>query len=271
MKEGYIPISRRLFEHPFWCEERIFSRFEAWIDLLQEARFEDTKELINNRLVTVMRGQIPISLRYLGTRWGWSTKKVNSFLDMLLSDKMIKKETPKETGQTVVTICNYDKYNLDSETRKQQKKQTGNTEETPGKQQGNNINKENKYNNIFSPPAYAYEGEFSPEVFEKSLPDCYNALITDQMWLEGICMNNHITAEQFMSKLQEFFKKLQNEGGKTKSVKDGQSHFARWLAIDLQKQKPNKQQSSTIPKKGKIESVGDSVEEALRIMRNGQI
>lgn len=116
---------------------------ERLIDLLQEARFEDTKELINNRLVTVTRGQIPISLRFLGTRWGWSTKKVNSFLDMLLSDKMIAKETPKETGQTVVTICNYNKYNFNSETRKQQKKQTG-----------NNINKENKYNNIFSPPAY---------------------------------------------------------------------------------------------------------------------
>lgn len=233
MKEGYIPISRRLFEHPFWCEERIFSRFEAWIDLLQEARFEDTKELINNRLVTVMRGQIPISLRYLGTRWGWSTKKVNLFLDMLLSDKMIKKETPKETGQTVVTICNYDKYNLDYETRKQQKKQAGNTEETPGKQQGNNINKENKYNNIFSPPAYTCEGNFPPEVFGNSLPDCYNALIADQMWWEALCMNNHITIEQFTTWLQAFFKKLQNEGVKTKSVIDAESHFARWLVTEL--------------------------------------
>ena len=49
--EYYIPISRRLFEHQLWCEERIYSRFEAWLDLIQSARFEDTKQLIGNRFI----------------------------------------------------------------------------------------------------------------------------------------------------------------------------------------------------------------------------
>ena len=80
-------------------------------------------------------------------------------------------------------------------------------------------------------------------------------------------MNNHITTEQFLAKLQEFFRKLQSEGEKTKSVKDGQSHFARWLAIELQKQKPRR--SSPVSSKGKIESISNSVEEALKIMTNG--
>lgn len=56
--EYYIPISRRLFEHQLWCEERIYSRFEAWLDLIQSARFEDTKQLIGNRFIEVKRGQI---------------------------------------------------------------------------------------------------------------------------------------------------------------------------------------------------------------------
>lgn len=140
----YIPISRRLFEHPFWCEERTYSRFEAWLDLIQSARFEDTKQLIGNRMIEVKRGQALVSLRFLAGRWQWSTKKVNSFLDLLIQDKMIIKETPKETGQTVITICNYDKYNEISEKRKQQKKQEGNTKETPRKHQGNENNKEYK-------------------------------------------------------------------------------------------------------------------------------
>lgn len=144
----YIPISRRLFEHPFWCEERTYSRFEAWLDLIQSARFEDTKQLIGNRMIDVKRGQALVSLRFLAGRWQWSTKKVNSFLDLLIQDKMIIKEAPKETGQTVITICNYDKYNEISEKRKQQKKQEGNTKETPRKHQGNKNNKENKDNNI---------------------------------------------------------------------------------------------------------------------------
>lgn len=142
--EYYIPISRRLFEHPFWCEERVFSRFEAWLDLVQSARFEDTKQLIGNRFIEVKRGQMLVSLRFLASRWLWSTKKVNSFLDLLIQDKMIIKETPKETGQTVVTICNYDKYNFVSQKLETPWKQRGNSKETPWKQQGNKVNKDNK-------------------------------------------------------------------------------------------------------------------------------
>lgn len=146
--EYYIPISRRLFEHPFWCEERVFSRFEAWLDIVQSARFEDTKQLIGNRFIEVKRGQMLVSLRFLSGRWQWSTKKVNSFLDLLMQDKMIIKETPKETGQTVITICNYDKYNFISQDLETEKKQQGNTKETPWKQQGNKINKDNKENKL---------------------------------------------------------------------------------------------------------------------------
>lgn len=140
----YIPISRRLFEHHLWCEERIFSRFEAWLDILQSARFEDTKQLIGNRLIEVKRGQMLVSLRYLAARWQWSTKKVGTFLELLIQDGMIMKETPKETGQTVITICNYDKYNAQQPKEETPRKQEGNTLETPWKQQGNKIKKDKK-------------------------------------------------------------------------------------------------------------------------------
>jgi len=146
--EYYIPISRRIFEHPFWCEDRVFSRFEAWLDIVQSARFEDTNQLIGNRFIEVKRGQVLVSLRFLSGRWQWSTKKVNSFLDLLIQDKMIIKETPKETGQTVITICNYDKYNFISQELETEKKQQGNTKETLRKQQGNKINKDNKENKL---------------------------------------------------------------------------------------------------------------------------
>ena len=138
----YIPISRRLFEHQLWCEERVFSRFEAWLDILQSARFEDTKQLIGNRLIEVKRGQ-------------WSTKKVNNFLDLLIQDKMITKETPKETGQTVLTICNYDKYNPKREEEETPRKQEGNTLETPRKQEGNKIKKEKKEKKVEETTAFA--------------------------------------------------------------------------------------------------------------------
>lgn len=141
---NYIPINRKLFHHHLWKEQRTYSRFEAWLDLLQAARFEDTeaKMLIGCKMVKWVRSQLPASLRYLSARWQWSTKKVSSFIDLLESELMIHKETVKETGQTIITICNYDTYNTVIEKKKQQKKQEGNSEETPGKQQGNKSNKE---------------------------------------------------------------------------------------------------------------------------------
>lgn len=166
--DNYITINRRIFEHPFWCEDRAYSRFEAWVDILQSARFEDTKQLIGNRLVEVRRGQHPVSLRYLASRWKWSTKKVNSFLDCLILDKMITKETPKETGQTVLTICNYDKYNYVSDNRKQQKKQEGNTKETPRKQEGNKCN-------IYNTEKKENIEKTSTIVDAKDVPDCAEA------------------------------------------------------------------------------------------------
>lgn len=130
-----------------------------------------------------------------------------------------------------------------------------------------NQTKLNETKLIISPSAQ--ENPFPLEVYEKNLTECYSELVSDQMWWELICMNNHITVDLFRNKLQEFFRKLQNEGEKTKSVKDGQSHFARWLAIDLRK--PKQKQTGSVSRKGKIESVQDSVEEALKIMSNGQI
>ena len=76
--EGFIPISRKLFNNFLWEEKREFSRAEAWIDLLQLARFEanSTKEIINGRVIEYKRGERPLSLRLLADRWKWSKNRV---------------------------------------------------------------------------------------------------------------------------------------------------------------------------------------------------
>lgn len=127
---NFIPLNRELFEHYLWCEEREYSRFEAWLFLLKEARFEDTKVLDKGKLVIVKRGQIYASIRFLATAFGWSTKKVGNYIQMLETDKMIKRETVKETGQSVLTVCNYDKYNTIVSEKETVRKQQGNAEET---------------------------------------------------------------------------------------------------------------------------------------------
>lgn len=109
--KNFIPISRKIFSHYLWEERRSFSRFEAWIDLLQLVQFakKTTKTMIDNKLVTFGRGEFPCSLSFLSKRWGWSVSKVRVFLRLLESDKMIARCTAQ--GVTILTICKYESYN----------------------------------------------------------------------------------------------------------------------------------------------------------------
>jgi len=135
---NFIPINRKLFDHEFWDEKRSFSRFEAWMDLLQTARYEkeDKPEWIGGKQIIYGRGQLPSSIRFLKKRWNWgSITKVETFLKVLQNKDMIVLE--KGQGQFVITICKYDFYNP-----------LKNKERTvKGQQQGQQKDKSNKERN----------------------------------------------------------------------------------------------------------------------------
>ena len=154
--EGFIPISRKLFNNFLWEEKREFSRAEAWIDLLQLARFEanSTKEIINGRVIEYKRGERPLSLRLLADRWKWSKNRVDKFLDLLVSERMITKRTTQGTAvrtdsgtacgtkQTIITICNYESYNTVSKKEGQPSGQGKG--QPPGQVEGQSRDKYNK-------------------------------------------------------------------------------------------------------------------------------
>ena len=111
MDEGYITLSRRFFASEIWRTTRAFNESEAWLDLIQSARFEPSA--ITSRIgcyeVTWGRGQYPASVKFLAKRWGRSERWVKSFLEKLRRAKMIT--TDASQGTTVVTLVNFDKYN----------------------------------------------------------------------------------------------------------------------------------------------------------------
>lgn len=96
-----------------WKVAREFSECEAWLDLIQSARFEATdkaySELIGGREISYTRGQYPASISFLMKRWQWSEKKVRYFLAKLKKRGMIT--TCNKQGMTVITLCKYDEYN----------------------------------------------------------------------------------------------------------------------------------------------------------------
>ena len=128
---NYIPLSRKIFEHEFWKEERVFSRAEAWIDIVRSASWEeDNKQIINGKWVRWRRGQWPVSLRYLGDRWKWSRSKASKFLEDLRRENMIEIVTEDVTAQTLITVCKYDDYNPTSKKKGQQTRQQRDSEVT---------------------------------------------------------------------------------------------------------------------------------------------
>ena len=111
MEKGFIMLSRKFFSHKMWEAARTFSECEAWLDLIQSARFEatDLTECIGGREITYGRGQYPASIRFLAKRWGWSERGVRTFLSKLTKEKMI--DTDNQQGMNVLTLRNYDLYN----------------------------------------------------------------------------------------------------------------------------------------------------------------
>lgn len=95
-----------------------------------------------------------------------------------------------------------------------------------------------KENNSLS---YACEEIPAPDIFDKSLDECYSELKSNQSWAETVTINirssgcNDFTLETFYRYLEQFFMEQQNKGETSKSPKDAMSHFASWLKIELKK------------------------------------
>jgi hypothetical protein len=100
---GVFALSRNVFDHPFFKQQK-FTEVLAWISLLRCAAWRDCTV----RGVTLNRGQLTYSVRYLADWWQWPASTVHDFLKRLQKSDMI--EMDSRTGLLIITICNYDKY-----------------------------------------------------------------------------------------------------------------------------------------------------------------
>ncbi len=177
---AYIQLDRKYFNGFLWNEERVYSKAEAWLDLIQMARFEAKKEMINNRVIEVQRGELPASNRFLQLRWNWSNSKVSNFVKTLVQQGMITSQNDR--GITIISLCKYDEYNKidnsENDTEATLKRQQGDTEATL-KRQKKELKKEKelKKNNPPLPP----KGKGDEKLFEL-ISDDWRDLVVE--WLE---------------------------------------------------------------------------------------
>ena len=164
---GFVCLHREALNHPLLKDP---SRLGAWFWLVAKAAWKPTPFDVNGKIITLERGQLCVSFRKLSTEWGWSKATVEHFFLRLKSETMIR--TSSETGRTIVTICNYAKYqdiNLDNKTPSRTPSRTPTGHQPDTKEQGNKLtsnllDKSNKIN--------------SRESLPKSIPKDWQPMLT---------------------------------------------------------------------------------------------
>ncbi|WP_256243594.1 Replication protein O [Bacillus sp. V3B] len=106
--QGWIKLHRQIQGHWLYKEKRIFSKYEAWIDLLMMASHKDTKFLHGAELIELEEGSLVTSELKLMERWKWGKSKLRKFLEILEKDGMIIKKSDRK--KTMITICKYSVY-----------------------------------------------------------------------------------------------------------------------------------------------------------------
>lgn len=107
IEKGFLKLDRRFFGGWLWNEARTYSRCEACLFLMAGARIDARDEAVSVRIggreVSISRGQIPASIRFLSKAWRWTEKAVRLFLMELRRKKCIT--TDSRQGINVITLC----------------------------------------------------------------------------------------------------------------------------------------------------------------------
>lgn len=133
-------MDRGALDHPLLKDAE---RFRAWFWLTAKACWKQTPFDVNGKIVALERGQLCASRAQLADAWGWSPSAVERFLARLETEQMIGRETGQ--GRTIITICNYCKYqDAEDKTGQASEQPTGQRSDSDrtAKEQGNQETKD---------------------------------------------------------------------------------------------------------------------------------
>ncbi|MEW9855913.1 hypothetical protein [Novosphingobium sp. M1R2S20] len=146
MSEGWICLHRGWRDNPLFKGE--YSRADAWVWLIENACWKASRSRIKGEAVELQRGELTFSQRFLADKWGWSKSRVDRFIADLRDEGMIETRSKNGAtaghsagqGQSIITICNYAKYQDVSEVER------GNAESKNGATAGQQRGKEEQGN-----------------------------------------------------------------------------------------------------------------------------
>lgn len=111
---GWISVHRKIQTHWLYPKEqnRKFTQYEAWQDLLLSVSHKPIKHVVNGELVNVPCGGFVVTETSLSNRWLWCRKTVRKFLRLLVSEKMVTLEKINPKSRKSCTILKLNNYLL---------------------------------------------------------------------------------------------------------------------------------------------------------------
>lgn len=106
-RPGFITVVRSFWDDQNFRDGEMTQR-EAFLWMLAEAAWRPREKAVGGAVVSLQRGELAASTRYLAKAWQWSEPRVRRYLNMLKNRRTVQTKT--DAGVTVVTICNYDKF-----------------------------------------------------------------------------------------------------------------------------------------------------------------
>lgn len=105
---GY-QMQRGWMDHPLFEGEK-YTRAQAWEWMISEAAWKDTIKRLNGNIMPIKRGQFSHSIRFMAERFRWPKSNVSRFIQEIHKEGMIILDNG--TKQSLITVCNYESYQL---------------------------------------------------------------------------------------------------------------------------------------------------------------
>lgn len=123
MADRWIKVTAEMCDHPALAGP--YDKRSAWLWLIANATWKDRSVNNKGKIIKLQRGQILAGRAFLAKQWGWSEKKVRNFIDILAGENMVKKGQSSGHFANVLTICNYERYQTQSDVAGQSLGQSG--------------------------------------------------------------------------------------------------------------------------------------------------
>lgn len=104
---SWYKVERGWLDNPFF-QDSPYSERDAWQWMIGEAAFDECRISVGGKPFKLGKGQLYSSVRFMAQKFQWSTGRVARFLERLKEWGMV--DTSVDTGQNLITICNYAKY-----------------------------------------------------------------------------------------------------------------------------------------------------------------